>query len=50
LTMESTYLQEAVPSAPEQPAAAAEPAPAPGLILLESAEDAGVCDLDGVCR
>jgi hypothetical protein len=48
--MESTYLREAaepVPAAPEQPGA--EPVAAPALIFLESAEDAGVCDLDGVC-
>jgi hypothetical protein len=44
--MESTYLPE-TPSS-EQPAET-EPVPAPVLILLESAEDAGVCDVDGEC-
>jgi hypothetical protein len=48
--MESTYVREAaepVPPASEQPAA--ESVPAPALIFLESADDAGVCDVDGVC-
>ncbi|WP_436536395.1 hypothetical protein [Actinoplanes sp. HUAS TT8] len=46
--MESTY----VPKAEEQeltPAEAPAP-PVPSLIFLESAEDAGVCDVDGVCN
>ncbi|GIF04956.1 hypothetical protein [Actinoplanes siamensis] len=50
--MESTYSpqfsgpQLAEPAEPEQSG----PAPAvPALIFLESADDAGICDVDGVC-
>ncbi len=52
--MESTFLPEtADPQVAEPEAPAAEPSftvPAvPALIFLESAEDAGVCGVDGVC-
>ncbi|GIE91270.1 hypothetical protein SAMN06264365_12681 [Actinoplanes regularis] len=40
---------EPVSPAAEQPGAEPAAAPAPALILLESADDAGVCDVNGMC-
>ncbi|BCY08157.1 hypothetical protein [Actinoplanes sp. L3-i22] len=51
--MESTSLPATAEPVAEQPDAPAieQPAPVvPALIFLESADGAGVCDVDGVCN